>query len=239
MGSLKELDALLKNAFKNSSKTTGTAQNSDNESANNNTSSISLTINDENSSKIIDTELTPTNKLDETKRISIDLFNSPTPGIPSVIHSQPNTSSIILPQTVQQTKSQPTSQFDPLISPLRNTPELEILLYEKSSSNDDTITGSSSNDISDIKSMIMDLSKTLINKMNTIENKIDQHRTQTIQINNLLTNTVLPSLMDLADIISETSTDLDPRIRTKLENIQTNIRTTQQQQAEMKDLMEI
>ena len=60
-----------------------------------------------------------------------------------------------------------------------------------------------------------------------------------IQINNILTNTILPSLLDLADIIQETSsTNLDPRIRTKLENIQTNIRSSQQQ-TEMKDLMEI
>jgi len=73
--------------------------------------------------------------------------------------------------------------------------------------------------------------------MNIIENKIDEHRNQTIQINNLLTKTVLPSLFDLVDIIHQTS-NLDPCIRTKLENIQMNIRSSQQQ-TEMKDLMEI
>ena len=51
MGSLKQLDALLKNTFKNPSKSTGTAHNSDTESANPN---VSLTINDENSTKPLD-----------------------------------------------------------------------------------------------------------------------------------------------------------------------------------------
>ncbi|CAF5216093.1 unnamed protein product, partial [Rotaria magnacalcarata] len=47
----------------------------------------------------------------------------------------------------------------------------------------------------------------------------------------MLTNTILPSLLDLTDIIHETaSSNIDIRIKTKLENIQTRIRTTQQQQ---------
>ena len=87
--------------------------------------------------------------------------------------------------------------------------------------------------------MIMDLSRTLLGKMTVIEKKIDEHRQHTQQINQLLNETVLPSLIDLSDIIHETSMNLDPRIRTKLESIRTNIRSTQDQQAEIKDLMEI
>ncbi len=233
MGSLKQLDALLKNTFKHSSKTTGTAYNSDTETTNPN---ISLTITDENSLKANEIES------DETKRKLFDLFNTSNSTVPSIVQSQPNISSIILPKIIQQVKSQPTSQistnFDPFISPERNIQEFKAL-HDKSLSNDDTIIASSSNDLSEIKSMIMDLSKTLINRINIIENKIDEQRNQTIQINNLLTKTILPSLFDIADIIYQTP-NIDSRIRTKLENIQMNIRSSQQQQqTEMKDLMEI
>jgi hypothetical protein len=171
-------------------------------------------------------------------------LNASSSTLSSIFHSQPNTSSIVLSIPIQQAKSQPTSQFpthsDPFILPNRNICELESLFKspnDKSSSNDDTIVASSSNDFSEVKLMITDLSRTLLNRMNIIENKIDEHRNQTIQINHLLTTTVLPSLIDLADIIQQTP-NLDSRIRTKLENIQTNIRSTQQQ-TEMKDLMEI
>ncbi|CAF4330995.1 unnamed protein product, partial [Rotaria magnacalcarata] len=73
------------------------------------------------------------------------------------------------------------------------------------------------------------------------ESKIDDHCSQTKKINHMLTNTILPSLLDLTDIIHETaSSNIDIRIKTKLENIQTRIRTTQQQQqSEMKNLMDI
>ncbi len=228
---MKQLDALLKSTFKNPSKTNGTAYNSDSETTNPN---ISLTINDENSTKMIDIDS------DEPKRKLLDLFNTSNPTVSSLVQSQPNTSSIILPKPIQQVKSQPTSHFDPFISPERNIQELDTSIktpYDKSSSNDDTITALSSNDLSEIKNMIMDLSKTLLNRMNLIENKIDEHRNQTIEINNLLTKTILPSLFDLADIIHQTP-NIDSRVRTKLENIQTNIRASQHQ-TEMKDLMEI
>jgi hypothetical protein len=225
LGSLKQLDALLKNTFKNSSKTTGTAHNSDTETTNPN---VSLTINDENS----------TIESDESKRKLIDLFNSSNPTVSLTVQSHPNISTLILPKSIQQIKSQPTTtDFDPFISPERNLDILIKTSHDKSLSNDDTIIASSSNDFSEMKLMIMDLSKTLLNRMNIIENKIDEHRNQTIQINNLLTKTVLPSLFDLVDIIHQTS-NLDPCIRTKLENIQMNIRSSQQQ-TEMKDLMEI
>ena len=82
--------------------------------------------------------------------------------------------------------------------------------------------------------------------MNVIETKIDDHCQQTRKINQMLTNTVLPSILDLTDVIQETSpSDLDGRVRTKLETIQTRIRTSQQHQQqpqqpnEMKDLMDI
>jgi len=235
LGSLKQLDALLKNTFKNSNKTTGTAHNSDTETTNPN---VSLTINDENFTKLSEIES------DEPKQRLIDLFNTSNPIISSIVQSQPNTSSIILPKSIQLFKSQPTIQipihFDPFISPEREIQELDTLIKtsnDKSLSNDDTITALSTNDLSEIKLLIMDLNKTLINRLNIIENKIDEHRNQTIQINNLLTKTILPSLFDLADIIHQTP-NIDSRIRTKLENIQTNIQSSQQQ-TEMKDLMEI
>lgn len=144
---------------------------------------------------------------------------------------------MILPKSIQQIKSQPTSQFSPHFDPFIS-PEREIQEF-KSLTNDDTIIASSSttNDLSEIKLMIMDLSKTLINRMNIMETKIDQHKYQTMQIDNLLTNTVLPSLFDLADIIHQTP-NLNSRVRTKLENIQQNIRSSQQP-SEMKDLMDI
>jgi hypothetical protein len=226
---------MLKNTFKNSGKTTGTGHNSDTETTNTN---VSLTITDENSTKLIEIES------DETKQKLIDLFNTSNPNASLTVQSHPNISSIILPKPIPQVKSQPTSQiptdFDPFISSESNLQELDTLIktpHDKSLSNDDTITASSSNDFSEIKLMIMDLSKTLLNRMTMIENKIDEHRNQTIQINHLLTNTIFPSLLDLADIIHQTP-NLDPRVRTNLENIQTNIRASQQQ-TEMKDLMDI
>jgi hypothetical protein len=189
-----------------------------------------LTINDENSTKTL--EIEP----DESKRKILDLFNTSNPSVPPLVQSHPNISSIIPSKSTQQIKSQPTSHFDPFISPERTTQELNTSI-KTPLSNDDTITALSSNDLSEIKMMIMDLSKNLLNRMNTIENKIDEHRNQTNQINNLLTKTILPSLFDLADIIHQTP-NIDLRIRTKLENIQTNIRASQEQ-TEMKDLMEI
>lgn len=232
LGSLKHLDALLKDTFKNPHKANGTAHNSDTETT---TTNISLPVNEEISLKSNDIDT------DEAKRKVLDRFNSANPHVSSNVQSQPNTSSIILSKSISQVKSQPTTSqnplhFDPLISPERENSENKTL------SNDDTITASSTNDLSEIKLMIMDLSKTLINRMNILENKIDEHKNQTIQINNLLTNTVLPSLFDLADIIHQTP-NLDSRVRTKLENIQMNIRSSQQQQQQqtstMKDLMDI
>ena len=196
-GSLKQLDALLKNTFKSSGKSTGTAHNSDTETGGSVLPSIPITIND-------------------GKAISTDLFD-------------------------QSAKCQP-ADFDPLISPQRDGHLFDALLktpYDKSvSSNDDTIVASSANDLSEIKSLILDLNRSLLKKMSTIEQKIDDHRNQTKQINHLLTNTILPSLTDLTDILQGTSTHLDARIRTKLDNIRMNIRTSQEQ-TEMKDLMEI
>ncbi len=223
---MKQLDALLKSTFKNANKTNGTACNSDSETTNPN---ISVTINDETSSKTLEIES------DEPKRKLLDLFNPP---VSSLVQSQPNISSIIIPKPTSQVKSQPTSQFDPFVSPERNTQELNTSI-KTTPSNDDTITASSSssNELSEIKMLITDLSKTLLNRMTVIENKIDEHRNQTNQINNLLTKTILPSLYDLADIIHQTP-NIDSHVRTKLENIQANIRASQQQ-TEMKDLMEI
>ncbi|UJR16001.1 hypothetical protein I4U23_002918 [Adineta vaga] len=236
LDSLKHLDALLKNALKNPNKSNGATQSSDTETASTN---ISLSTNNETSVKLSEIES------DEAKLNLIDQHNISKSIGSSIFHSQPNTSSIILPVPIQQIKSQPISYIsthsEVLISPDRNIDELETLLkspQNRSLSNDDTIIGSS-NDISDIKLMITDLSRTLLNRMNIIESKIDEHRNQTNQINHLLTTTVLPSLFDLTDIIDE-NPNLDSRIRTKLEYIRATIRSTQQQQpSETKDLMEI
>jgi len=255
-GSLKHLDALLTSTFKTSGKTNGTAYNSDTESTSNTLPPVSLVINDELLSKPMDIDPL-TNDLitgsDETQVKLLDLFTHPSPTAPLILHSQPSTStSHIITPSLSQTKSQPASRtmssdFDPLISPEQSIDSLETLLKtpcEKSSSNDDTIIAASSNELSEIKSMLMDLSRTLLTRMTIIEQKIDEHRQETQRIDHLLTQTVLPSLIDITDIIQETSvTNIDPRVRTKLESIRTNIRSTQvqqqQQQMEMKDLMEI
>ncbi|CAF2753756.1 unnamed protein product [Rotaria sp. Silwood2] len=239
LGSLEQLDALLKDTFKTFSKTAATTHNSDTETTNTNVSSIPLIINDDISIKPIEIEYDLMNNIDEKQRSS-------NPMVSSFPHSEPNTSSIAIPKAIQQVKSQPTSQistyFDPLISPERNMCELDTLLKtpnERSLSNDDTIIAASSNDFSDIKSMIIDLTKTVLKRMDIIENKIEEHKNQTIQLNNLLTKTILPSFIDLATIIHETP-NLDPHVRTKLENIQMNIRIVQQHKPiDMKDLMEI
>ncbi|CAF0858252.1 unnamed protein product [Rotaria sordida] len=232
-GSLKQLDALLKNTFK----TTGRTHNSDTEITNTN---VPLIINDEVSTKTIEIESDLLNKFDDKQRNSH-------PMILSLTHSEPNTSSLILPKPIQQIKSQPTSQlstyFDPLISSERNIRELNNTLlrtsHEKCLSNDDTINTTSSNDLFEIKLMLINLNKTVLKRMDIIENKIEEHKNQTIQLNNLLTKTVLPSFIDLATIVHETP-NLDSCARTKLENIQRNIQIVQQhKQTDMKDLMEI
>jgi hypothetical protein len=212
------------NTFKKPNKTAGTAHSSDGEAANTNTPSIPL-INteekNENETILTDSSLI----IDEKKQSNHSNFS---------------------PQSTTKLAEQlsESANFDPLISTdHENLQDLETLFkstFQKPLSNDDSIAISSTNDdISDLKSMIMDFSKNLLNKMNIIETKIDDHCSQTRKINHMLTNTILPSIIDLTDIIQETSSsNLDSRVRTKLENIQTRIRLTQQQ-TEMKDLMDI
>lgn len=179
-------------------------------------------------------------KSEESKRPLVELFRHLSISESTAAsHSQPSTTSIVVPSSIQRNKSQPTtsrhpSQFDPFVSPERNAETAE-----KSLSNDDTIVAAPAQDLSEIKSMIAELSRALLSKMTVIEKKIDEHRQQTQQINQVLNETILPSLIDLSDIIDETSTNLDSRIRTKLESIRTDIRSTQHQRAEIKDLMEI
>jgi len=221
------------NTFKKPNKTTGTAHSSDGEAANTNTPSISsiplINNDDKNELETISNDLSLT--MDEKNRLNHS-------------NSSPNQSTGIVQQLNEST------HFDPLISTDNgNLQELETLLkstFQKSITNEESITiptqiSSANDEISDLKSMIMNLSKTLLNKMNIIETKIDDHCFQTRKINYMLTNTILPSLVDLTDIIQETSSsNLDSRVRTKLDNIQTRIRITQQeQQTEMKDLMDI
>ena len=168
---------------------------------------ISLTINDDTSSKPLDLES------DDTTRKLIDLFDTPNPSGSLSVQSQPNIASIILPKAIQQVKSQPTSQisahFDPFISPERNLQELDTtmkILHERSLSNDDTITASStSNDFSEIKMMLVDLSKNFFNRMNILEHKIDEHRTQTIQMNHLLDSNCLTIITRFSGYYSSNS----------------------------------
>ena len=218
------------NTFKKQGKT-GTAHSSDGEAANATTPSMSsvLVMNNDDKNdgenQLNDSSLT----IDEKQRLN-NLMSSPQ-------------------QSVQMTPQlSESTHFDPLISNDNgNLQELETLLkstFQKSISNNESSPqiSSTNDDVSDLKLMLMNLSHSLLTKMNTIENKIDEHCTQTRKINQMLTNTILPSIVDITDIIQETSstTNLDPRVRTKLENIQTRIRLTQhQQQTEMKDLMDI
>lgn len=221
------------NTFKKPNKTTGTAHSSDGEAANTNAPSISsvLVMNNDDKNEIETMSNDSSLLIDEKQRMNHLISSS---------H-----------QTIQITPQlSESTHFDPLISnDNENLQELETLLkstFQKSITNEEPITIStqilSTNDeISDLKSIIMDLNKNLLNKMNIIETKIDDHCFQTRKINHMLTNTILPSLVDLTDIIQETSSfNLDSRVKTKLENIQTRIRITQQeQQTEMKDLMDI
>ncbi|CAF2073435.1 unnamed protein product [Rotaria magnacalcarata] len=236
LGSLKQLDALLTSTFKNSTKTACTTQNSDSEMGNTN---VSLPTNDDTATRVMEIESDLTNKSNEKQQSS-------NPLVPSVVQSEPNVSSIVIPQLVQQAQSQPASQipihFDRITSVERNNSESDSLfkrIEDRNLSADDSITAVSANDLSDVKLMIGDLSKIFINRMNAIENKIDEQRNQTIQINNLLTRTVLPSFMDLATIIHETP-NLDSHVRSKLNAIQMNIRIAQQQKPiDINDVMDI
>lgn len=218
------------NTFKKPTKTAGTAHNSDNEAATTNTSSVPSIPVQNTEEK---TETDSLSNEDEKKRFQ---------------HAN------ISPQQSVQLAKQLTesTHFDPLISNENgNLQELETLfkstfqkqnLHEESSHISPQIYSSSTDELSELKSMFMDFSKTLITKMNVIESKIDDHCFQTRKINHMLTNTILPSLIDITDIIQETSatSNVDPRVRTKLEHIQSRIRTTQEeQQTEMKNLMDI
>ncbi|CAF3565709.1 unnamed protein product [Adineta steineri] len=246
-GSLQQLEVLLMNTFKKQNKTAGTAHSSDGEAANTTTPSVSsvpVINNDEkNETETIPTESTSL-LVDEKKRNITDTLNNS--------NQSPQQT-----QNISQQLNESTT-FDPLISDDNgNLQELETLFKstcQKIPASDDTITispqiSSTNDDISDLKSMIMNMSKTLLNKMNIIETKIDEQCSQTRKINHVVTNTILPSLLDLTDIIQETSvsSNLNSHMKSKLENIQTRIRTTQQQQQyhpqqqqnEMKDLMDI
>lgn len=218
------------NTFKKQNKTSGTAHSSDGEAANTTTPSlpsVSLLNNNDDRSEVEPTAVDSSFIADDIQRLS---------------YSQPS-----IQKSSQLSES---THFDPLISTDNgNLQELESLLQSTPqkyipANESRTISpqGTSMNDeISDLKSMIMNLSQSLLNKMHIIETKIDDHCSQTRKINQMLTNTILPSLGDITDIIQETSSsNLDPRVRTKLETIQVRLRTTlQHQQTEMKDLMDI
>lgn len=227
------------NTFKKPTKTTGTAHSSDGETANTSipvASSNSMPNNDDKNEIDLTLNDSPVPIDDKNLKI-IDIFNNTNP-LPQ--HTT------IIPSTLNE-----SAHFDPLITTDNgNLQELESLLkstFQKTSINNDAtplstqVSTISNDDISDLKSVIVNLSQTLMSKMNTIESKIDDHCSQTKKINHILTNTILPSLLDLSDIIQETaSTNLDINTKNKLENIQTRIRTTQQQQQnEMKNLMDI
>ena len=235
--SLIQLDVLLKNTFKHSIKTTGTAHNSDTEVVNTNVPSVSLTVNNENSTKMTKTESYLIGKSDKNKQ-------NPNPNVSLTTYSQPNTLLVASSKPIEQTKLQPMASqiltgVNQIISSERNTGDLVSspkMTYDKSSCNDETIMTPLSSNLFEIKLMITDLCKTLLNRMDTIEMKIDEHKNHTIQINNLLTKTILPSLIDLTAIIHEIP-NLDPHIRAKLEYILTTIQ--QQKPIEMKSSLDI
>ena len=225
------------NTFKKPNKASGTAHSSDGEAANTNTPSLSsVPLVNNNDDR---------NEMEPTTTTTIDS---------SLIPDEKQRANYPIPSS-QQSIQKPSqlsesTHFDPLISTdNENLQELETLLQSTpqkylppNESRTISPSATSTNDeISDLKSMIMNLSQTLLNKMHIIETKIDDHCSQTRKINQMLTNTILPSLGDITDIIQETSSsNLDARVRTKLENIQVRIRTTlQHQQTEMKDLMDI
>ena len=229
------------NTFKKQ-KPNGTAHSSDGEAVNTNipvAPSNPTTHNNDDKSEIEIVSSESTTIIDDKNRKVIDACKN------SNLAAQ---QTIKLPQAMND-----SAPFDPLVSTTNsNLQELETLL--KSTSKNPTINGdkisassqitSINDDIYYFKSMVMNLSQTLLHKMDTIEKKIDDHCNQTKKLNHTLTNTILPSLLDLTDIIQETApSNLDSRVRTKLESIQTRIRTTQQdqeqQQTEMKDLMDI
>lgn len=226
------------NTFKKQNKASGTAHSSDGEAANTNTPSLSSVSVVNNNDDKTETELTTVDSpliTDEKQRLNYPISSSPPQ--PSILKSS------------QLSES---THFDPLISTENgnNLQELETLLQstpQKSfplneSRTISPTTASTNDDLSDLKSMIMNLGQSLLNRMHVIETKIDDHCSQTRKINQMLTNTILPSLGDITEIIQETSSssNLDPRVRTKLENVRARIRTTlQHQQTEMKDLMDI
>lgn len=224
MGSLKQLNALLTNTFKGSVKIAGSTQSSDNESANTNVPSIPLTIGEEHSTKPIELESDLICQFDE---------KAPSSNLTAQVgtHPESNVSSTVSLKSTQpiisQHENQISNRFDPLLS------------VERTSVETDTFPITASNDLAEIKMMIADINKTLITRMNNIETKIDEHNNQATQINTILTATVLPTVIELAAIISEIPHS-DPRIRNKLEEMQKHIQLVQQQKkVTMKDLMEM
>ena len=144
-----------------------------------------------------------------------------------------------------------STHFDPLInSDSQNILELENLLHGAYQSNQNRISeetiqltsqlSTSTDELSELKSMIFDLSQKLITKMNNIETKIDDHCQQALKINQMLNDTIIPSIIDLTDIIQHSpAIQADGQVRTKLVDIQKRIRNSQEQPIEMKDLMDI
>ena len=211
------------NTFKKQGKTSGTGHSSDGEVANPNgvslTSSVPPAANEDKN----DTDSTPvetSSTLDASNN-----SNSTTAALNDSRHFDPLLSSDH--EHLQELETLFKSTFP---KPSTTSEETNVFSAQISATSDD---------ISDLKSMIADLGKILLAKMNTIESKIDNHCDQTRKIHDMLTKSVLPSLLDLTDIIQETTTSkVDERVRTKLEDIQTRIRTAQQPN-EMKDLMDI
>lgn len=235
-GSLEQLEVLLKNTFKKQNRTAGTAHSSDGEAANPATSSIPPLNNEE--------------KL-EFEAIPAD----PNPSMIDVFPVVPPSSTNSLSTSKATPVLSESAHFDPLVS--RDTGslrDLETLLqstFQKAPSVVEEPARvspqpplTSHDELADLKSMIVGLSRTLLTKMNVIESKIDEHCQQTRKINQMLTDTVLPAILDITDIIHETSPQpLDERVRTKLETIQHRVRSSQQMPflptTETKDLMDL
>lgn len=230
--SLQQLEALLKNTFKKQGKTAGTAHSSDGETANPITGTIH-SVHTVSNEERPDAESSIGNEtcsiLNDDKRLQ-------------------NNEQLI--NSSQQSTLLDQRSFDPLISTECNESISELHTFCQGSfksihSGEDQTRMSSqisgtSDEMNDLKSMLAHLGKSLLSKMDSIETKIEDQRQQTRTMNKILTETILPSMMDLTTIIQQTpSLSADEQIQERLRNIQTRIDRSQQQPNETKDLMDI
>ena len=166
------------NTFKKPIKPTGTAHSSDGEATNpsipTTITACSSMINNDDKNDIDTTPNESSITTDDKNRQTIDMFNNT---------SMVSQATIPIPTALNE-----STHFDPLISTdSGNLQDLETLLkstFQKPPVNIETMSlspqiSTTPDDISDLKSVIINLGTTLLNKMNVIETKIDDHFSQT------------------------------------------------------------